>query len=347
LHFKLATFAGLVVSLGGLLTLAVEMCRPSVEPDSVFRLNPNVVSTSLMCVVAGLLVAATTDYIPRHKPRWRRFDIAFLATLMVAILLPFVYALGSDSGALGKAADAAVFWIAMSLALSTTLKSLERPLMVVIVSAVVISLIVVQLHHGRAFPYRTPPLAEQEFLTLMSESDSELLLTDDLRKFVVEVDAQSGMAGWAPGTSLVALNWSWGAFVPFLLEAKVPSSLMLSILGYDKSVDLAAYYLESDESDFDFPGAWLSLTNPDLLSEAQVNEVMTILDLASERGLGSFPGSFECVWSIAGQQMWKPTGAVAMESSDWLIRSRECPQRGELSHLNVSHATGFVHSLGE
>jgi hypothetical protein len=222
---------------------------------------------------------------------------------MVIAILPFVFGFGSGHGIFAQASLAASFFVVTAIVLFIYLNWSLLPLLLCVIVVVLST-----LSDSYQVPYRISSLDQNNIPIELGPSDSRILVDDEYALFVNHFRERSSEAGWSSGTPLVGVAWRWSSTVPYLLEADVPSSLMLTLFGYQGSIDVVTKTLSrSQEMKFDFASAWLLVTS-DVHADTQIGEELrTVLALVTEKSGKSFPESFSCV-VIAGEiELWRPS----------------------------------------
>ena len=113
-----------------------------------------------------------------------------------------------------------------------------------------------------AQPYRLPPLTDQTEAVHLELAGSRLWVDAGTAALLSELQGVAISAGWRAGTPLVPVASRWSSTIPYVLQARVPDSLMLTIGGYgDASENLLRFNTEWTIQG-DFADAWFLVSAP-------------------------------------------------------------------------------------
>jgi hypothetical protein len=114
-------------------------------------------------------------------------------------------------------------------------------------------------------------------------------------------------AGWKENTPMIGLGWHWSATVPYVLGAKTPNTLMITIYGMPGSLALAEHNVRVGLKGFEAQSAWLMLSSPRVLDYGAEREVAATLSALEEKTGREFPADYLCVAEVGQIQVWKPS----------------------------------------
>jgi len=237
--------------------------------------------------------------------------------------LPFVFAFGTANGLIYQASVAAgVLAIGMVAVIVGGVSSApRRPYLSVIVVLLLAGYVSVTLLQGYHRPYGIAPLEDQRISFGVGPEGHRLLLDEDLSAVLSSLAAQATENGWAAGTPMVGLELIWSTTVPYVLGARVPDSLMLTLFGFPASVSIAQYNLSNSTSEFPWNRAWILTT-----AGGRDGDVRLVADALGRASGRAFPADYECVARSATIELWKPSAPMSSAADRRDIADSDCPE---------------------
>jgi len=263
---------------------------------------------SALTLLSGALALA----VPLSRKGWtangdQHWPLRF-AVILIAVWIPFVFGFGHSGGVVSKASLALV-GVAVATLAALGSAGIRRGSRFALSAALAFTLMAtVAVADSHQEPYRMEAMSEQNVeITLLDRGQSVLLVdleTASQFRARVEVLAQHG---FKVGDPLIGMEWRWNASWPYALGADVPSTLMPSLWGYEKSLDLLKSNLSRPDSD-DFPwsDAWWMITRPEALTVEQQEAMKQSYKLVGQKAGKAFPADFTLVGEVGDVQIYKP-----------------------------------------
>lgn len=304
---RIAGFS-LVALVGIYVAIPVQM-NPSVH--AVKWSSPSILTGALCVLLAAFLVAGGTS--------WRRetWVAAFLA------LLPFAFGFGSGAGAFTM--GSLVAWLVLLAAFLVVLPSLASwgtlaGQVVPVFAAIATTIGIIAV--GWQFPYRGPPISESTVSTAVGTHGQGINVNADLASVIGNLRATPG---WAEGTPMVGLSWTWASGIPYSMGARVSNSLMTVLLGYPTTDAIVAHNVSAPYRDFPFGDAWFLTTLSTTLKPAQQAEVEGAAAEVSAASGKSFPRDYRCVAHVSTFLLWQPRAAGEAGPETVSAAESQCP----------------------
>jgi hypothetical protein len=110
----------------------------------------------------------------------------------------------------------------------------------------------------------------------------------------------------------LGLKWDWSATEPFVLGARVPDSLMLTIFGYPDPLSLLPVTMAGLDRN-EWHDAWVMTTDPSTLPPADAALLRTALDRLPHHVGRTFPDDYVREVTVAGTELWRPADVDAAQ----------------------------------
>jgi hypothetical protein len=241
--------------------------------------------------------------------RRRSIEIAVF-TLVLTIGFSFGSAMGVYHQ-MGLASS--LLWLAAAVVIALT--SIGRaglarltPIGVVAVAAVL--MVAGNTIDSRHHPFGNLDVADQTTPVTIGRHDTPLLVDADTATFVDALRTDARSAGFCNGTPLIGMAWSWSSTVPYMIGAKVPDELLLTLFGYDKApavLDMTMRFVRGPV----WRDAWVLTTDMSTLEPAQAAELRAALDRLPSAIGRTFPTDYRRVMDVDGTQLWRPANITA------------------------------------
>jgi hypothetical protein len=194
---------------------------------------------------------------PRGVPSQRQIVFGSASIWLFGVTTGF----GSGHGLVRQAALAAGILVAALLLGATTVRGeWNRNVALAMVAALVLPATALYGVSNLRAPYRMEPIVTQNVQVAVGVDGATLSLDENLAHLLHQLSADASVAGWEPGTPLLAVASPWSSALPWHLGAHVPDSLMLTLGGYGAgSEELLDFNLER-AIDERFGAAWIMVT---------------------------------------------------------------------------------------
>lgn len=224
-----------------------------------------------------------------------------------AVVMVVAFGLGSAIGVFNQAAAAAVLVVLAAAAAATALDDrLLRRAGAAVVAAASLALVVSNTVDSRHHPYRNVDIALQTTPLVLGSSDNTLLVESTMAAELTALRTQARAAGFCSGTRLLGLKWNWSATEPFVLGARVPDTLMLTIFGYPDPLPLLPVTM-AELDPVAWRDAWVMTTDPDTLLPDHAAQLRSALDRLPQHIGRTFPDDYVRAAEVNGTQLWRPT----------------------------------------
>jgi hypothetical protein len=163
---------------------------------------------------------------------------------------------------------------------------------------------------SRHHPFGNLDVADQTTAVRLGAHDAPLLVDADTATFIDAVRTQARAAGFCNGTPLIGMAWSWSSTVPYVIGAKVPDELLLTLFGYEnasKVLDVTMRFVHGPE----WRDAWVLTTDPATIEPPQAAELRSALDRLPSAIGRHFPADYRLAMDVDGTQLWRPTTVAA------------------------------------
>lgn len=244
--------------------------------------------------------------------------------LLFSIIIPslaFLFAFGSGHGAYNQACLASGNFTVSSAAvlLVAPFTCRTKTIIVAILFAYALLLSAGVIIDGHRLPYRCPPIAQNTIQTEFGPNGSKLFLHPKMAERLNSLDQNFKIAGGIP-KALLPLVWTWSPGITYSLRSALPACNMLTIFGYQNSVDLALYNLSHRMVSFEGSKAWILLGDGmewyGLTEQQKAQRPINMADLltvakAFTKGIGrSFPDDYIRVFKVEGLEAWRPKSGI-------------------------------------
>jgi len=153
----------------------------------------------------------------------------------------------------------------------------------------------------------SPPPQNTESLTF-GQHDDKIYVDKEFATEVKELKRKLVDSGWRDNQSLLGVNWHIASTIPYILGARPPNSLMLTIYGYDNSMATLNYNLGTKFDPYPYEEAWIMTTPIDKLTPKAKIEIQETMDALEKKTFLKFPDDYGFVIESMGIEFWKPSG---------------------------------------
>lgn len=213
----------------------------------------------LMLIAIGLITLVESGRSTEGSMEHRRLARGAIGVVGFLTAVAFSTSFGSAHGPYRQTALAAVLLVAAALSAAMSMTSSDgRNMALLLIGSTLLVLSASITADNWAKPYRTAPILENTVPVQVGPQSAEVLLdlmTADVLDGLIRSAAESG---WAAGNPLLGVVDPWNSTLPYIVGARVPDSLMLTLGGRRLLLDWNLERLNSSE----FHDAWLLIAKP-------------------------------------------------------------------------------------
>lgn len=264
-------------------------------------------STALLILLAINLVILWILY-RKDEINVAIIDRKVFFTVSLCIVIPFLLSFGSAHGILnmGSLFSAPLLLAAVLLSFLIADQKIKR-FLVTSNFAFIIFLVLTMSIQSYQNPWNiSPPSQPSESMSYGKHGD-EILVDKALSMEVQKLRGKLLESGWVKNQSLLGVNWHIASTVPYLLGARPPNSLMLTIYGYDNSLAVLNYNLSDRFDPYPYDEAWIMATPEDQLSATAKIEMQKTVDILEAKTFRKFPEDYTFVTQSMNLEFWKPS----------------------------------------
>ena len=277
-------------------------------PNPAYRMAWTGTALAALLLLYGAALHLATNANTDDRTAVRR---AIWVTAAAAVLVA-AFGLGSAMGVFNQTAAAAVLVVLAAAAAATALSdTMLRRAGAAVIAVSSLALVVSNTVDSRHHPYRNVDIALQTTPLVLGAHDSTLLVDSTMATELTDLRTQARAAGFCTGTRLLGLKWNWSATEPFVLGARVPDSLMLTIFGYPDPLPLLPVTMAELGLGATWHDAWVMTTDPATLEPADAAVLRTALDRLPQHIGRSFPDDYVREVSVNGTELWRPADVAA------------------------------------
>jgi hypothetical protein len=238
------------------------------------------------------------------KDNWVVYESIFLL-----LSSTIVFGFGSTSSPIGKASSV-VFLVLLAIFLfiySWPPQDLARKLTVTYILGLNLVLLFLYLNPSISKPYRIKNFSEQTSRTPLLNNSNYLFLDTQSKKVTVSLRNTLLINDYDQKYPLLDLSSTWQPGLLYLLEARNPDSLILTIPGYSGSYQVLESNLKVTSEKADLRRSWILLSSKRNFNEENfLNNSLILLGDITEL---SFPNDYTLLIDQDGFQLWKPNVA--------------------------------------
>jgi len=269
------------------------------------RIDKPELFTSFLIVFIFLFANSDINFRKfQKKDNWVIYESIFLL-LSSAIVFGF----GSTSSPIGKASSV-VFLVLLALFLfiySWSPQVLARKVVVTFILMLNFGLLFLYLNPSISKPYRIKDFSEQTSRIRLLNEGNHLFLDNKSKKVVVSLRNALSRNDYDRKYPLLDFSSTWQPGLIYLLEARNPDSLLLTIPGYVGSFQVLESNLKVAAVRADLRRSWILVSSERNSNEERILEDSLIL-LDGFTKL-SFPNDYALLIDQNGFQLWKPVVA--------------------------------------
>ena len=264
-------------------------------------------STALLTLLAINLVILWVLY--RNSGMYlASIDRKIFFTVPLCTAIPFLLSFGSAHGILNMGSLFSAPLLLATVLLSFLVVDLKiRRFLVKSNFAFILSLVLAMSAQSYQNPWNiSPPSQSSESMSYGKHGD-EIFVDNTLSMEVRKLRAKLSESGWATNQSLLGVNWHIASTVPYLLGARPPNSLMLTIYGYDNSLAVLNYNLSARFDPYPYDEAWIVATPEEQLSPTAKIEMQKTMNILEAKTFRKFPEDYTFVTQSMNLEFWKPS----------------------------------------
>lgn len=278
-------------------------------PNPQYRMAWSGTALAVLLLLFGAALHLVVNARHTDRPAVLR---AVVLTVALAVLV-VAFGLGSAMGVFNQAAAAAVLVVLAAASVATALEHRQaRHAGAAVIALSSLVLVVSNTVDSRHHPYRNVDIAQQTTRLALRAHGSTLLVEASMAADLSELRSRARAAGFCSGTRLLGLKWDWSATEPFVLGARVPDSLMLTIFGYPDPLPLLPVTMAGLDRN-EWHDAWVMTTDPSTLPPADAALLRTALDRLPHHVGRTFPDDYVREVAVAGTELWRPADVDAAQ----------------------------------
>jgi hypothetical protein len=275
------------------------------EVVDLVRIDKPELFTSFLIVFFFVLVNSDINFRKfQTKDNWVVYESIFLL-----LSSTIVFGFGSTSSPIGKASSV-VFLVLLAIFLfiySWPPQDLARKLTVTYILGLNLVLLFLYLNPSISKPYRIKNFSEQTSRTPLLNNSNYLFLDTQSKKVTVSLRNTLLINDYDQKYPLLDLSSTWQPGLLYLLEARNPDSLILTIPGYSGSYQVLESNLKVTSEKADLRRSWILLSSKRNFNEENfLNNSLILLGDITEL---SFPNDYTLLIDQDGFQLWKPNVA--------------------------------------
>lgn len=285
----------------------------------VFKVEYNSFSGLLLCVVPATALLLSASFYWREtisSLSRQRLSAAFLF-----MLLPHVYAFGTNNNYWQIGSSAGFFWLLAGLVfIAPALRGREATYTFLPLAILTQLVVVILLQRGMELPYRQPkPLRLNSHSVEIGANGSTLVLSEAYAKYLEDVIAGTRLAGFKMGTPMIDLTGQSPGVLYSIGAASIGQAWMIG--GYSGSYKLAVEALKKVPCE-QLANAWILIeeNGPRSISDeivvtfgASPSDYENMASWDTAKGAGGYEGR-------PRQALLKPMNSIAVNQSCINIR---------------------------
>ena len=263
-------------------------------------------STALLMLLTINAIILWFSYLSGMK-KLDTIDRRFVFSILLCVAMPFVSAFGSAHGILNMGS-----LFSAPLLLATVLLSfliLDPKIRIFLIRnnlafafCLTLAISIQSYQHPWGI---SPPLQNTEILTF-AQHDDEIYVDKAFATEVKELKRKLVDSGWKNNQSLLGVNWHVASTIPYILGARPPNSLMLTIYGFDNAFETLNYNLSDKFDPYPYEEAWIMTTSITKLTPTAKIEIRKTLDTLETKTFRKFPADYSFVTQSMEIEFWKP-----------------------------------------
>jgi hypothetical protein len=213
----------------------------------------------LMLISLGLLALVESGRSTDGSTEHRRLAGGVIGVVGFLTAVAFSTSFGSGHGPYRQTALAAVLLVSAALIATMSVGKSEHrrlPLALIVSTLLVLSASITADNWAK--PYRTAPILENTVAMQVGPRLVQLRLDPTTADVLRGLLRSAEESGWRAGAPLLSVVDPWHSTLPYVLGARVPDSLMLTLGGKGQLLDWNLERLDRSE----FQAAWLLVSKP-------------------------------------------------------------------------------------
>jgi hypothetical protein len=283
--------------------------------QSIYFLQTSNTTLSIWKLSTALLILLTTNVIilwisyPSSMRKLGTLDRRIFFPILLCIAIPFISSFGSAHGILNMGSFSSASLVLATILLSSLILNPKIRIFLIrsnLAFALCLSLTVsIQSYQH---PWNISPTTENTEILTFGKHEDQIYVDKEFAREFDELRRNLIASGWRNNQPLLGVNWHIASTIPYLLGARPPNSLMLTIYGYDNSMDVLNYNLGIKYNPYPYGEAWIMTTPLNQLPPSEKIEVQSALDALETKTFREFPSDYSFVTQSQGIEFWKPKG---------------------------------------
>lgn len=281
--------------------------------QSIYILQTSNATLSIWKLSTALLILLSTNIIilwisyPSSMRKLGAVDLRLFSPILLCIVIPFISSFGSAHGILNMGSfSSASLLLAVILLSSFILDPKIRSFLIRSNLAFALCLSLTVSIQSYQLPWNVSPPSENTELLTFGQHEDQIYVDKTFATEINELRRKLIASGWANGQPLLGVNWYIASTIPYVLGARPPNSLMLTIYSYDNSMDVLNYNLGAKYDPYPYEEAWIMTTPLNQLTPTAKIEIQSALEALEKKTFRKFPADYSFITQSQGIEFWKP-----------------------------------------
>jgi hypothetical protein len=263
-------------------------------------------STALLILLFTNAVILWVSYQSNMK-KLKSIDRRFLFSVLLCVAVPFISSFGSAHGILNMGSlFSGPLLLAIVLISFLIFDSKIKIFVITGNLAFAFFLTLAVSIQSYQHPWNIEPPAQSTEILTIGLHDTQIYVDKAFSTEVKKLKKELVHSGWTNSQPLLGVNWHIASTIPYVLGARPPNSLMLTIYGYDNSMAALNYNLSPRFDPYPYQTAWIMTTPLNQLTPAAKIEMQLTLDALETKTFREFPADYSFVTQSMGIEYWKP-----------------------------------------
>jgi hypothetical protein len=229
------------------------------------------------------------------------------AILFYCLVTPFVLSFGSAHGIFNMVAFFSGFVVLLIVLSSYLIMNVEiRLFFNKIIFGFVVFLVATISFQSYQNPWNISPTSENIVELSVGRHGKSVYVDKTFASEIENSRKELVSAGWKIGEPLLGLNWHIATTIPYILGAKPPNSLMLTIYGYDQALKTMRFNLGPAFDPYPYDQAWLMISSKQGMTKGAEVEIQEALAILQNKTLKEFPSEYQFVTKFKEIEFWRP-----------------------------------------
>lgn len=228
------------------------------------------------------------------------------AAVILLLGIPFIFGFGSLNGVYRQSLLGGIGFVLAVLLLLMAFRGRKLLLARVSLGVALTAVIAIVAVDSYRAPYHIAPFEDQVWpVSITGDPKARIYVDGDTADYVSRLREIFREGGFQADDSIVISGWPWSAAEPLILDSPTPSSLMLTVGGYEGSGRVGVQNIRN-EKNLDFRSAWLVVPNLDSLGTDDRRDILEMLEEVSTHSTLTFPEDYSLLGSVGGNRVYRP-----------------------------------------